>query len=68
MELLCRLKKCPPRSISLPRSDELLKFWRIAPAFRKLTHIHAHDPHWSFIDGPITAKQPNGRAPWAAAD
>ncbi|HEX7976825.1 MAG TPA: class I tRNA ligase family protein, partial [Anaerolineales bacterium] len=29
-------------------------------AFQKLRLIHQDDPHWSFIDGPITANNPMG--------
>jgi isoleucyl-tRNA synthetase len=39
---------------------ELLQFWKDTDAFNKLTKIHANDPHWSFIDGPITANNPMG--------
>lgn len=39
---------------------ELLEFWRDSQAFEKLLELRANGPHWSFIDGPITANNPMG--------
>jgi isoleucyl-tRNA synthetase len=50
-----------PTKVDFPAQErELLKFWEDSAAFRKLTQVHANDPHWSFIDGPITANNPMG--------
>ena len=38
----------------------ILEFWKETGAFQKLRLRHARDPHWSFIDGPITANNPMG--------
>lgn len=42
------------------QEQELLRFWKESKAFQEMEKIHAHDPHWSFIDGPITANNPMG--------
>lgn len=50
-----------PNKVDFPEQEQrLLKFWKETKAFEKLQHIHQHDPHWSFIDGPITANNPMG--------
>ena len=50
-----------PTKMDFPAQErELLEFWRRTGAFDELRHIHEHDPHWSFIDGPITANNPMG--------
>lgn len=38
----------------------LLEFWKETHAFEKMREIHQGQPHWSFIDGPITANNPMG--------
>jgi isoleucyl-tRNA synthetase len=53
--------KSVPTKIDFPAQErDLLKFWRETNAFQKLTNLHKDDPHWSFIDGPITANNPMG--------
>jgi len=50
-----------PTKVDFPAQErELLKFWRESDAFNKLRKLHENDPHWSFIDGPITANNPMG--------
>ncbi|MFC2026193.1 isoleucine--tRNA ligase, partial [Chloroflexota bacterium] len=50
-----------PNKVDYPAQErELLQFWKETDAFKKLTEIHTDDPHWSFIDGPITANNPMG--------
>jgi len=50
-----------PAKIDFPAQErELLAFWKRSNAFQKLRSLHDHDPHWSFIDGPITANNPMG--------
>ncbi len=50
-----------PTKMDFPAQErDLLEFWRRTGAFQELRHIHTHDPHWSFIDGPITANNPMG--------
>jgi isoleucyl-tRNA synthetase len=39
---------------------QTLNFWKENLAFQKLVQIHKNDPHWSFIDGPVTANNPMG--------
>jgi isoleucyl-tRNA synthetase len=39
---------------------EVLAFWKSAKIFDKLRAQNAGKPHWSFIDGPITANNPMG--------
>ncbi len=39
---------------------EILKFWKETQAFEKMVQLHKGQPHWSFIDGPITANNPMG--------
>ncbi len=39
---------------------EILEFWQRTQAFRKLNELRRDGPHWSFIDGPITANNPMG--------
>ena len=38
----------------------ILKFWKDTRAFEKMVALHKGQPHWSFIDGPITANNPMG--------
>jgi len=50
-----------PTKVDFPAQElELLKFWKENQSFQKLRKLHEHDPHWSFIDGPITANNPMG--------
>ncbi|MGD0006314.1 MAG: class I tRNA ligase family protein [Anaerolineaceae bacterium] len=50
-----------PAKVDFPAQErELLQFWRETDAFNELRKVHEHDPHWSFIDGPITANNPMG--------
>ncbi len=39
---------------------ELLRFWEDRRIFDKLRAQNAEGPHWSFLDGPITANNPMG--------
>ncbi len=50
-----------PAKVDFPEQErQLLKFWKESRSFEKLRQLHQHDPHWSFIDGPITANNPMG--------
>jgi isoleucyl-tRNA synthetase len=50
-----------PAKVDFPAQErEVLKFWKESEAFKKLRQLHKADPHWSFIDGPITANNPMG--------
>ena len=50
-----------PNKVDFPAQElEILKFWKESNAFQKMVEIHENDPHWSFIDGPITANNPMG--------
>jgi isoleucyl-tRNA synthetase len=39
---------------------DVLAFWKSAQIFDKLRAQNAGKPHWSFLDGPITANNPMG--------
>ncbi|HEY2253975.1 MAG TPA: class I tRNA ligase family protein, partial [Planctomycetaceae bacterium] len=39
---------------------EVLAFWKSARVFDKLREQNKGKPHWSFLDGPITANNPMG--------
>jgi len=50
-----------PTRVNFPAQElDILKFWKETAAFRKMVDIHKGQPHWSFIDGPITANNPMG--------
>ncbi len=50
-----------PTKVDFPTLEQdILRFWKETHAFRKLNEVHKDDPHWSFIDGPITANNPMG--------
>jgi isoleucyl-tRNA synthetase len=50
-----------PNRLDFPAQErELLQFWKDSQAFQKLRALHEGEPHWSFIDGPITANNPMG--------
>ncbi len=42
------------------QEHEVLDFWKTNEIFQKLRRLRAGSPHWSFIDGPITANNPMG--------
>jgi isoleucyl-tRNA synthetase len=42
------------------QEQDILAFWQETHAFEKQVAIHKGQPHWSFIDGPITANNPMG--------
>ena len=50
-----------PTKVDFPAQErEVLQFWKESQAFQKMAELHQNDPHWSFIDGPITANNPMG--------
>ena len=50
-----------PTKVDFPEQErQIMKFWKESDAFKKLLEIRQNDPHWSFIDGPITANNPMG--------
>ena len=50
-----------PNRLDFPAQErELLQFWKDNQAFQKMRQLHQGEPHWSFIDGPITANNPMG--------
>jgi isoleucyl-tRNA synthetase len=50
-----------PNRVDFPAQErDLLKFWKDTNAFQKMRELHQGEPHWSFIDGPITANNPMG--------
>ena len=44
----------------IKQEHQVLKFWEDTQAFSRLNALRADAPHWSFIDGPITANNPMG--------
>ncbi|MHB1317262.1 MAG: isoleucine--tRNA ligase, partial [Anaerolineae bacterium] len=42
------------------QEKDVLRFWDESHAFERLRELHRGKPHWSFIDGPITANNPMG--------
>ena len=42
------------------QEHELLAAWRDRRTFARLRAQNADGPHWSFLDGPITANNPMG--------
>jgi isoleucyl-tRNA synthetase len=47
--------------LDFPKMEHgILDFWERTDAFRKLRKQNEGKPHWSFIDGPITANNPMG--------
>jgi isoleucyl-tRNA synthetase len=51
-------KPVPTQVDFVQQEHEILKFWDDTNAFEKLRRLRAGAPHWSFIDGPITANNP----------
>lgn len=42
------------------QEKDILRFWQESGAFETLRRLRQGEPHWSFIDGPITANNPMG--------
>ncbi|MCE5258492.1 MAG: class I tRNA ligase family protein, partial [Chloroflexi bacterium] len=53
-------KEVPVNVDFVAQEHEVLGFWGESQAFEKCRRIHKGQPHWSFIDGPITANNPMG--------
>ena len=53
-------KDIPPKTDFVALEHEILRFWDETSAFQTMRKLHAGDPNWSFIDGPITANNPMG--------
>jgi isoleucyl-tRNA synthetase len=49
-----------PRPDFVAQEHELLARWREQRTFERLREQNADGPHWSFLDGPITANNPMG--------
>jgi len=54
------IKKAPNEVDFIHQEHQTLKFWEEIDAFQTLRKLHKGKPHWSFIDGPITANNPMG--------
>src|SRR5512132_4171526 len=50
----------PTRPDLVAREHEVLDQWRERATFARLRAQNAGGPHWSFLDGPITANNPMG--------
>jgi isoleucyl-tRNA synthetase len=47
--------------IDFPKMEHaILDFWAKTNAFKKRVELNQGKPHWSFLDGPITANNPMG--------
>jgi len=53
-------KEVPSSVDFVAQEHQVLDFWKETDAFRKLIQLRQDSPHWSFIDGPITANNPMG--------
>jgi len=53
-------REVPSNVDFVAQEREMLTLWKEKRSFQKLRDIHKNDPHWSFIDGPITANNPMG--------
>ena len=42
------------------QEHEVLRLWKDTNAFQTLRALHAGQPKWSFLDGPVTANNPLG--------
>ena len=50
-----------PNSVDfIAQEHKILDFWRDSKVFDRLKTARLNAPHWSFIDGPITANNPMG--------
>ena len=51
----------PAKVEDFPKQElDVLQLWQDTQAFHKLRALHAGQPHWSFLDGPVTANNPLG--------
>jgi len=53
-------KQVPNKVDFIAQEHEILKFWKDNKSFEKSRELRRGKPHWSFIDGPITANNPMG--------
>ena len=54
------IKKAPNEIDFIQLEHQTLRYWDKIDAFNTLRSLHKGKPHWSFIDGPITANNPMG--------
>ncbi len=48
-------------TVDFPKLEKrILRFWKDTRAFEKRVTLNNSKPHWSFMDGPITANNPMG--------
>jgi isoleucyl-tRNA synthetase len=51
----------PAKVDDFPQQElQVLVLWQETKAFQTLRTLHAGQPHWSFLDGPVTANNPLG--------
>ena len=53
-------KQVPNKVDFIAQEHDVLKFWKDNKSFEKSRELRKGKPHWSFIDGPITANNPMG--------
>ena len=53
-------KQVPNKIDFIAQEHDVLKFWKDNKSFEKSRELRKGKPHWSFIDGPITANNPMG--------
>jgi isoleucyl-tRNA synthetase len=54
------IKKAPNEVDFVEIEHQILNYWDDIDAFNTQCKLHKGKPHWSFIDGPITANNPMG--------
>jgi isoleucyl-tRNA synthetase len=53
-------KQVPNKIDFIAQEHDTLKYWKDNKSFEKSRELRKGKPHWSFIDGPITANNPMG--------
>lgn len=53
-------KQVPNKIDFIAQEHDTLKYWKENKSFEKSRELRKGKPHWSFIDGPITANNPMG--------
>ena len=53
-------REVPANTDFVEQEKDMLRFWEESDAFETMRRLHKGEPHWSFIDGPITANNPMG--------
>ena len=57
---MAKFKQAPTEIDFVQQEHEILEFWKKHHTFQTMRELHKGQPHWSFVDGPITANNPMG--------